>query len=559
MAEKMENISYDFNVDEKYRVYASVSFAVLLLGIGVPLWWHTTTVPRVTLPYTGIDELSKLDIKITTKITVAALSHNRAESLAREIRRTFENAEIYQLNVEYQIVSNNLLASAFTYHELEKVASTFDLDVGDLLLLEATNLNDAVLVGSKRTLYFSTETSISTLIQVLSEWILRDKSLALTKNALAEPTMYSLDEENRRRFPASLAYDVLVTLVNPDPEKLKIVWDLKTVTEEYVQPFLDELSILSNFSIKSQWLYLLPLDMNPRRVPDSSPNRRHFALRENVLPQLVTPLEKKLASQVSLHPCINLVVYMVPCDNAPLHIYTRSGHRSRTDSNVEAFLSPRWGGVILINPTSEVCESTRENEAITLVPEETAIVGTFLAQLRLLLGIPEMKSINGVTAVPLVGLKSRDWEIDSLLRYRTVEQLTSAKLTLQSLARLLKEISNIVITDVVGNRIKTALGLVHESAEHLRRGDLKRSFILSKEAFIISEAAFSDPTLLALLYFPEDQKYAVYIPLFLPAMIPVLLSLKNIRRYYFLGKDNTEKKVDLKENKNDEDNRLKTE
>jgi len=51
------------------------------------------------------------------------------------------------------------LASAFTYHELEKVASTFDLDVGDLLLLEATNLNDAVLVGSKRTLYFSTETS----------------------------------------------------------------------------------------------------------------------------------------------------------------------------------------------------------------------------------------------------------------------------------------------------------------------------------------------------------------------------------------------------------------
>lgn len=111
-----------------------------------------------------------------------------------------------------------------------------------------------------------------------------------------------------------------------------------------------------------------------------------------------------------------------------------------------------------------------------------------------------------MTAVPLVGLKSRDWEIDSLLRYRTVEQLTSAKLTLQSLARLLKEISNIVITDVVGNRIKTALELVYESAEHLRRGDLERSFILSKEAFIISEAAFSDPTLLALLYFPEDQK-----------------------------------------------------
>jgi len=68
-------------------------------------------------------------------------------------------SEIYQLDIEYQVISNNLLTSAFTYHELEKVASTFDLDVGGLLLLEATNLNDAVLVGSKRTLYFSTETS----------------------------------------------------------------------------------------------------------------------------------------------------------------------------------------------------------------------------------------------------------------------------------------------------------------------------------------------------------------------------------------------------------------
>lgn len=63
---------------------------------------------------------------------------------------------------------------------------------------------------------------------------------------------------------------------------------------EYVEPFLSELSILSNFSVKSQWLYLLPLDVSPKRVPDSGPLGRHFALSEDVLPQLITPLEKKL-------------------------------------------------------------------------------------------------------------------------------------------------------------------------------------------------------------------------------------------------------------------------
>lgn len=54
--------------------------------------------------------------------------------------------------------------------------------------------------------------------------------MALTKNALTDPTRFSLDEENRRRFPASPAYDVLLTMVNPDPEKLKVKWDLPTLS-----------------------------------------------------------------------------------------------------------------------------------------------------------------------------------------------------------------------------------------------------------------------------------------------------------------------------------------
>ncbi|KAF3421902.1 hypothetical protein E2986_13989 [Frieseomelitta varia] len=503
-------------------------------------------------------------------------------------------AGIYQIEIVYHVISSNLMTSAFTYHELEKIASAFDLDVGQLLLLETNNLHDVVLVGSRRTIYFSTETSkrprikskisprssgtrsfssilslietaifilaTSTLIRVLSEWILLEESLALTRNALTEPTLYSLDEENRRRFPANPAYDVLITLVNPDPEKLKVTWDLRTMTEEYVEPFLSELSILSNFSVKSQWLYLLPLDVNPKRVPDSSPLGRHFALSEDVLPQLITPLEKKLASQVSLRPTINFVIYAVPCDSAPLHVYTRSGHRWKITANVEAFLSPRWGGVVLINPPVEACIAAKPDQPVTIVPEQTTVVGTFLTQLKLLLGIPEpvfikfsvkfliyivvltcfllllsilfSKFLNGVNALSLPGLKLHDWEVDVLLRIRTIEQLTSAKLTLQSLAQLLQEISNIVITDVVGHRIKTALRLVEDSAEQLTHGDLATGFLLSKEAFVTAEAAFSDPTLFALLYFPEDQKYAVYTPLFLPAMVPVLLSLKNIYRYY---------------------------
>lgn len=54
----------------------------------------------------------------------------------------------------------------------------------------------------------------------------------------------------------------------------------------------------------------------------------------------------------------------------------------------------------------------------------------------------------------------------------------------------------------------------------------------ARKAFTASEKAFFDPSLLALLYFPDDQKYAIYIPLFLPIMIPIILSARSIFKHF---------------------------
>lgn len=122
--------------------------------------------------------------------------------------------------------------------------------------------------------------------------------MALTRNALADPTKYSLDEDNRRRFPASPAYDILLTMINPNPEKLKINLNLAQLSKNYIEPFLQHLSIVANYSVKSQWLYLMPLDVKPKLVQDSTRLGKHYALSEDVLPQLITPLEKKLGKQL---------------------------------------------------------------------------------------------------------------------------------------------------------------------------------------------------------------------------------------------------------------------
>ena len=55
---------------------------------------------------------------------------------------------------------------------------------------------------------------------------------------------------------------------------------------------------------------------------------------------------------------------------------------------------------------------------------------------------------------------------------------------------------------------------------HAGRDDL--ALKLSREAIANSETAFFDASLLELLYFPQDQKFAIYIPLFMPVGVPIL-------------------------------------
>lgn len=69
------------------------------------------------------------------------------------------------------------------------------------------------------------------------------------------------------------------------------------------------------------------------------------------------------------------------------------------------------------------------------------------------------------------------------------------------------------------------------SMSFLLKGHLGSALASAETAFATAERAFYDPSLLGLLYFPDDQKYAIYVPLFVPTMLPVLLSLFGIAKY----------------------------
>ena len=54
----------------------------------------------------------------------------------------------------------------------------------------------------------------------------------------------------------------------------------------------------------------------------------------------------------------------------------------------------RWGGIVIANPPSEICEDVENVELVEVAPNEATVMGVFIAQLRLLLGIPETVKIH---------------------------------------------------------------------------------------------------------------------------------------------------------------------
>ncbi|EDO47558.1 predicted protein, partial [Nematostella vectensis] len=221
-------------------------------------------------------------------------------------------------------------------------------------------------------------------------------------------------------------------------------------------------------------------------------------------------------SFVSLHPNLNFIVFVPSKKHTPLHIRSKDG--SSVPSN--AFLSPQWGGIVVYN-MDDVPSNT--SLPLRMALDTRHILTVFITQLKLLLGAEPVGSPQN-TLVDVSSTDLTDW-VDSPVPWKIMEYLATATTTLTSLAHLLEQIGNMVIGDQIKNQVEQALAAIHKSKEELALGNVTSAFLEAKSAIVSSEKAFFDPSILALLYFPDDQKYAIYIPLFLPISLPVLMSL----------------------------------
>ena len=97
-----------------------------------------------------------------------------------------------------------------------------------------------------------------------------------------------------------------------------------------------------------------------------------------------------------------------------------------------------------------------------------------------------------------------------------------------------------VINKEVAAEVAESVSAINRAYHHLERGEKSAALDQSRAAFRKSENAFFDVSLLELLYFPQDQKFAIYVPLFLPVGIPILIGARDALKFFWPNKKKLE-------------------
>ncbi|XP_013110416.2 GPI transamidase component PIG-S isoform X2 [Stomoxys calcitrans] len=511
------NHNKDDATEDKFRLYATIAFMTVVIIIGVPMWWKSTEVYRVSLPSSDIMELSDKPLKIKIKVGIFNVKNERAALLINELKEEYSTSDIWNLEFLHKTnfeKANTIRTPAALESLLLKDA---DLREGDFAFIEWPKLQEEVLITNERTALIRSDTTSKKLKQVLNTYILQTHRI---KQILAKEQRDALKTE-----APQAEYDVTVSVLNPRPDIMDAKWHVQMAVETYLKPYLDQVSHISNYTLTTQWKYQLAFEADLRQVRDNSLMGRHYALSESSLPHIITAIEKNLGSGITDKTPLNLIVYITPCDIAPVYIYNKRNQRASAD-NISAFISPKWGGIIIANPSMETCReyNDKPSQRVSFFVQTNDVMQIMLHQLQKLLDISVEVHAEGVKTVAVEQLAPRLWEYESYLRRSAVTHITTTTNTLQSLIKLLDNISYIVINDDVGKAINSAYELIIKAKEALANHQLMRASELAQQAFLASEQAFFDASLLAQLYFPDEQKYAIYIPLFLPIMVPVVTS-----------------------------------
>jgi phosphatidylinositol glycan class S len=307
-----------------------------------------------------------------------------------------------------------------------------------------------------------------------------------------------LARQSTRALKYAPTYHLTFSLFSPTYSPS--AWDIDTALRTYINPMLESFSAISNFTVDTQVQLYAALSPTIRQ-PEFDEDLKAWTLRKEDLSGFINAAEWPLSPSIGEGPTVNFVLYVPDQNQSPLIIKENAG---------QSWLVPQWGGVHILNLGEASPESLTSD---MLAPA----MYSFSDQLVSLFGLPQAPA-----SLPL--------RISTLERVRAASLIVSTSSTLGALAQVYQKLPSIPVPDNVAQSAALAITHLSQACDLLRQGRFHQALDNARVAQVEAEKAFFERSMVGQVYFPDEHKVAVYLPLLGPVAVPlVMAALKELK------------------------------
>jgi phosphatidylinositol glycan class S len=308
-----------------------------------------------------------------------------------------------------------------------------------------------------------------------------------------------LERQSTRALKYAPTYHLTFSLFTPT--YAPSAWDIETALRTYLNPLLESFSAISNFTVDTQ-VQLYATFSPSISQPEFDEDLKAWTLRKEDLSGFINAAEWPLSPSIGEGPTVNFVLYVPDRHQSPLLIKENAGN---------SWSIPQWGGVHILNLAGEATPESLTADALA------PAMHTFSDQLISLFGLPQ-----GPASLPL--------RISSLERFRAASLIISTSSTLGALAQVYQKLPSIPVPDNVAQSAALTITHLQQACDYMQQGRFQSALENAQVAQVEAEKAFFERSMVGQVYFPDEHKVAVYLPLLGPVAVPlVMAALKEIR------------------------------
>lgn len=175
------------------------------------------------------------------------------------------------------------------------------------------------------------------------------------------------------------------------------------------------------------------------------------------------------------------------------------------------------------------CETGEASNSSSLSDcEARGVASGWISSVRSWLSLPADGSLaTGEASLELLVARPRidgiaDWELQILARAAHAHFVQRTAETLRSLVELVDSLPDVVVREEIAAMAFQAVAKTRASIDAASQGDVTSALAESREALVLALTAIHDDSVVSQLYFSWEFKYAVYLPISMPILVPLV-------------------------------------